>query len=116
MYKPDVETDPVYMTARQLLPRGIVEYRWNTAGGEILGHRNERLIADLREALHYRAACPESSAPSLSLLGRRRPKAEGRAESAIRLRLLRRYPSGRSGVTSGSGPLAGAPPIALSGS
>ena len=114
MHKPDVETDPVYMTARQLLPRGIVEYRWYTAGGEILGHRNERLIADLREALHYRAACPESSAPSLSLLGRRRPKAEGRAESAMRL--LRRYPSGRSGMMSSSGPPAGAPPIALAGS
>jgi hypothetical protein len=48
-----------YVTCRQRLARGVVEYRWNTPGGEILGHRNERLIADLREALHYQAACPE---------------------------------------------------------
>jgi hypothetical protein len=55
-----------YTTSRQRHSPGIVEFRWTNAGGEILGHRNERLIADLREALHYRAACPESfRSPSL---------------------------------------------------
>jgi hypothetical protein len=42
----------------------VLEFRWTNPGGEIVGHRNERLIADLRAALHYRAACPEVQVPA----------------------------------------------------
>jgi hypothetical protein len=67
-----------YTTCRQRHLPGIVEYRWTNAGGEIVGHRNERLIADLREALHYRAACPELfRSPSL-WQGRGFPAVSGR--------------------------------------
>jgi len=66
MEEPRGHSDTDYVTCRQRQPNGIVEFRWTNAGGEILGHRNERLTADVREALHYQAACPESfRAPSL---------------------------------------------------
>ena len=66
MKEPCGYSEADYVTCRQRQPNGIVEFRWTNAGGEIVGHRNERLIADVREALHYQAACPESfRAPSL---------------------------------------------------